>query len=287
MKLSDIRIRDPFILPFEDKYYLFGSIGDSWKNNDGFYYHVSNDLKNWSEVRKCFTPPDDFWAEKEFWAPEVHCYQGEFYTFATFAGGGRMRTCQILKSERPEGPYKVWSSPITPADWMCLDGTLYIENGKPYMIFCHEWLQARNGEMCAIELTQDLKESVGEPFVLFKANENELVVAHPEEDSFVTDGPFMYKTTDGKLLMLWSCFVKNGYAQAVACSSNGSVFGDWQQCNTLLSDENGGHGMLFNDFNNKLHYVMHRPNKPYELERAVLFSVDEITEEPFLRITEI
>ena len=28
MKLSEIHIRDPFILPFEGKYYLFGSPGN-------------------------------------------------------------------------------------------------------------------------------------------------------------------------------------------------------------------------------------------------------------------
>ena len=30
---------------------------------------------------------------------------------------------------------------------MCLDGTLWVEDGKPYMIYCHEWVETVDGEM--------------------------------------------------------------------------------------------------------------------------------------------
>lgn len=47
--------------------------------------------------------------------------------------------------------------PVTPADWECLDGTLYVAaDGTPYLVFCHEWLQVKDGEMCAMPLTPDL-----------------------------------------------------------------------------------------------------------------------------------
>ena len=52
-----------------------------------------------------------------------------------------------------------------------IDGTLYISKvGTPYMVFCHEWKQIHDGTVCAVELSPDLKKSVGEPRELFKAS---------------------------------------------------------------------------------------------------------------------
>ena len=44
MKLSEIHIRDPFILPFEGKYYLFETPGKyAWKGAGGFWCYLSDD----------------------------------------------------------------------------------------------------------------------------------------------------------------------------------------------------------------------------------------------------
>ena len=41
MKLSEIHIRDPFILTFENKYYLFGTPGKySWEGVGGFFWRT-------------------------------------------------------------------------------------------------------------------------------------------------------------------------------------------------------------------------------------------------------
>lgn len=67
--------------------------------------------------------------------------------FATFALAGEKRGTAILVADRPEGPYEPWSEgPVTPEDWLSLDGTLYVdEAGDPWMVFCHEWVQIQNG----------------------------------------------------------------------------------------------------------------------------------------------
>lgn len=37
------------------------------------------------------------------------------------------RGTQILRADKPEGPFVPLSDgPVTPADWECLDGTLYV-----------------------------------------------------------------------------------------------------------------------------------------------------------------
>ena len=58
------------------------------------------------------------------------------------------RASALLVAYTPEGPFvPLTGKPHTPADWMSLDGTLYVENGKPYMVFCHEWTQVTDGSM--------------------------------------------------------------------------------------------------------------------------------------------
>ena len=46
------------------------------------------------------------------------------------------RATQILASESPEGPFKPFANkPHTSENWMSLDGTFWVEDGVPYMIF--------------------------------------------------------------------------------------------------------------------------------------------------------
>lgn len=148
MKLQEINIRDPFILPYEGKYYLYGSRvdtpyeGHAWGDQTGFDVYVSEDLENWSEPVAVFEKKDDFWAERDFWAPEVHQYKGKFYLFASFFAEGKCRGTQILVSDSPMGIFEpVSDGPATPVDWECLDGTLYVDKkGEPHIVFCHEWV---------------------------------------------------------------------------------------------------------------------------------------------------
>ena len=165
MKLNEINIRDPFILPYDGKYYMYGSrVGVTpeypthWGKQHGFDVFISEDLENWSAPKTIFERGDDFWGQEEFWAPEVHLYRGKFYLFATFNASGKCRGTHILVCDRPDGTFTpVSPSPATPADWECLDGTLYVDNaGKPHIVFCHEWLQIGNGTVCEAELSEDL-----------------------------------------------------------------------------------------------------------------------------------
>ena len=67
MQLHDIYIRDPFILPHNGVYYLYGK---EKLHDRRFVVYESNDLIEWSEPKVVFEPPSDFWATKDFWAPE-------------------------------------------------------------------------------------------------------------------------------------------------------------------------------------------------------------------------
>ncbi len=84
--------------------------------------------------------------------------------------------------------------------------------------------------------------------------------------------------------MIWSSFGNNGYVEAVAYSEDGTVNGNWKHCEKTLSAVNGGHGMIFKDFDGKLLFTMHYPNEPYGAERAKIMKIEEISDEPYLKI---
>lgn len=281
MKLNEINIRDPFILVDDGKYYMYGTAG--WGMKGCFPVYESLDLEDWDGPFIAFKPTENFWADRDFWAPEVHKYKGAYYMFASFKSEGNMRGTQILKSESPKGPFlPISANPQTPRDWMCLDGTFYVEDDIPYMIFCHEWTQIQDGTVEAVRLTEDLSGTVGNPFTLWRASNAPWVAYPPGAEGYVTDGPFVIKS-NGKLGIIWSSFSENepgisDYVQAVSFSDNGKLTGNWKISDNLIFKKDGGHGMVFRDLEGKEKIILHRPNNPAGAERPVLldFSSEEV-----------
>ncbi|GAB3227529.1 glycoside hydrolase family 43 protein [Glycomyces halotolerans] len=281
-RLDDIQIRDPFVLhvPEEDRFHLFGSTDENiWRGPaTGFDTYWSTDLEDWHGPIPAFRPDTDFWSHTQYWAPEVHRYDGAFYMFATFAAEGRRRGTQVLRAERAEGPYAPWSDgPLTPSDWECLDGTLHIEDGTPYMVFCHEWKDVGDGEIQALRLTPDLRGTVGEPALLFTASEAPWTrpLGRPGPAAYVTDGPFLHRNADGTLLMVWSSMGEGGYALGVAASETGGILGPWRQTDEALWPTDGGHGMVFTDASGRLLLTLHQPNRTPD-ERAKFIEIEEV-----------
>ncbi len=258
MKLNEINIRDPFVLPFDGKYYMYGSRGFE---ATGFDVYVSSDLENWSEPKSVFEYFDGFWATKEFWAPEVHIYDGKFFMFASFKSETKHRGTQILVADSPLGPFSEHSvGAVTPSEWECLDGTLYLdEDNKPYMVFCHEWTQIKNGTVCAVELSYDLKEAVSEPKVLWHGNDAFCFKNFSETEIYITDGPFLLKA-DGELVCLWSSISNGAYMELIARSDNGKMDGNWSVDKKALFEKDGGHGMIFKTFDDAYKFTYHCPN---------------------------
>lgn len=265
LKTNEINIRDPFVLPHEGKYYMYGTrVG----NPTGFDVYISEDLENWTQPKSVLEYTEGSWRETDYWAPEVHLYHGKFYMFASFKGSKHDRGTAILVSDTPDGIFVEHSDgAVTPKGWECLDGTLYVsKDGTPYMIFCHEWQQIGNGTVCSIELSKDLKCAVSEPRLLWTAGD--ALWAHnltwgQHEVNYVTDGPWII-TRNHKLIALWSSFNDSGYVEAISRSDNGDVSGNWSIDDILLYDGDGGHGMVFETFDGQCKFVYHSPNTDLE-----------------------
>jgi hypothetical protein len=269
LKTTDIHIRDPFVLPIlaEHQYYLYGTTGaEAWTNAaSGFDYYTSPDLQNWDGPFPAFRPPTNFWADRNFWAPEVQVYHGRYILFASFKAEGVCRGTQILAADSPKGPFlPISAEPATPRDWECLDGTLFVDAyDQPWIVFCHEWVQVGDGEICALRLSADLSSPIGQPQLLFRASEapwaKELISKNRK--GYVTDGPFLHRSASGDLLMLWSSFGTGGYTVGVAHSASGDIVGGWQQQAEPLYAGDGGHCMVFRAFDGQLWLTFHRPNE--------------------------
>ncbi len=296
-ELENIRIRDPFILTDNKtgQYYMYrtsDSIAADGRVFGGVEMFRSKDLRTWEGPEPVMRIPGDNALTGTVWAPEVHRYNGRYYLFATInsdiewkkrkEGWGEYtwRGTQIFHADRPEGPFRPFSKFVTtPMDWMALDGTLWVEDGTPYMVFCHEWVQTEDGTMEAVELKPDLSAMAAEPQTLFYGSAPEWSTGiEPSPGSpkgYITDGCYLYRTKTGKLLMIWSSFSNGDYAIGIAESVTGCVKGPWRQQEKLLFEKNGGHGMIFKTLDGELRLVLHRPNSPLGAERAKIFKLED------------
>ena len=98
MKLHEIHLRDPFIFAEDGVYYLYGTRRGAttkvipWQGLD---VYTSTDLVEWSQPHECFTRPENFWSDRDFFAPEVYHYGDAYYMFASFRSESRLRCSQI------------------------------------------------------------------------------------------------------------------------------------------------------------------------------------------------
>jgi beta-xylosidase len=282
---DDIQIRDPYILVSEGEYWMYGTTDpDPWNPPaQGFDAFRSRDLVSFDKAHPVFRPPADFWADRNFWAPEVHLYAGSYFMFASFKAEARRRGTQILRSPSPAGPFSIHSpDPVTPTEWECLDGTLWVEDGRPWIVFCHEWVQIGVGTVCALPLRDDLTAGEGEPSELFRADEAAWARPHNDRGDFITDGPFLYRTRGGELLMLWSSAGDSGYAVGIARSESKSLAGPWKQEDEPLYGRDGGHAMIFRDLSGELILSLHSPNNTPN-ERPLFVPLEERDESLYVK----
>tara|TARA_R100001369_G_scaffold75367_1_gene104244 strand:+ start:4388 stop:5416 length:1029 start_codon:yes stop_codon:yes gene_type:complete len=255
--LDSIRLSDPSIIADKnsDMYYMTGSGGMLWKSKnlqlwEGPYNVVKTNPRSWMGP------------EPMIWAAELHSYQERYYYFATFTNKAvkidtvagnviERRASHVLVSDKPEGPYLPMQDEIyLPADQPTLDGTFWIDSdGKPYMVYCYEWLQNLNGTIEKIELKPDLSGTLGKGELMFKASDSpwsrEKDIDGNVRPNKVTDGPFLFRTGTNRLGMIWTSWQSDVYVQGVAYSESGNLNGPWIHEKEPITPANFGHGMLF------------------------------------------
>ncbi len=272
--LDSIRMSDPAVLADQQTkmYYMTGTGGMMWR---------SVDLKFWEGPFRVTEFEKNSWMGPRpmIWAAELHqTGDGKYYYFATFTNQSviintvkgnniERRASQVLIADNAMGPYRMFGDSIyLPADRPTLDGTFWRdEDGKPYMVFCGEWLQNWNGTIEKIELKSDLSGTVGMPKVLFRASDSPWSREKTEDGKItwnkVTDGPWLFRTATGRLGMLWTSWVFDVYTQGVAYSQSGTLDGPWIQESEPITPPNFGHSMLFKTFEGQWMMSVHSHKK--------------------------
>jgi beta-xylosidase len=268
-------------------YYMTGTGGLLWK---------SADLALWEgPFRVAMTDPNSWMGERPMiWAAELHQYKDKYYYFATFTNRAvkidtvrgniiERRACHILVSDKPEGPYVPMQDSIyLPPEMPTLDGTFWVDkDGKPYMVYCYEWLQNWNGTIEKIELKPDLSGSIGKGQVLFLASDSPWSKERDDNGKLVpnkvTDGPYLFETQTGRLGMIWTSWIFKDYTQGVAYSESGTLDGPWVHEPEPITPPNYGHGMLFKTLEGKLLMSVHshREVNGRYVRIPCLFEVDD------------
>ena len=286
---DSIRLSDPAVLADKKTgmYYMTGTGGMMWRSKDLERWEGPFRVTEFSAASEHPSPADSWMGPRPMiWAAELHqTGDGWYYYFATFTNQAVMidtvrgnvierRASQVLRADNPMGPYRAFGdAPYLPADRPTLDGTFWRDkDGKPYLIFCGEWLQNWNGTIEKIELKPDLSGTIGEPRVLFRASDSPWSRERVQADdqgtgtkdgqekvtwNKVTDGPWLFRTGTGRLGMLWTSWVFSDYTQGVAYSESGTLDGPWTQEPEPITPPNYGHSMLFQRFDGQWMMSVH------------------------------
>jgi len=281
IETKDLRIRDPYVVVSSGTYYMYKSL------NNEIVVHKSHDLEMWDDGKTVYTLSPDSWGCRDLWAPEVHLYRGKYYMFLSLMGKHGMRGTEISACDTPDGMFvPLTNKPATPIDNHCIDGTLYVEDGTPYIVYSKDW--SRNfyperdeyvGEIWAMPLTDDLKNSAGKAFMLFKSDEapcsktpNKCYWNGKNVMRYGSDAPFVQRLNSGKLYLTWSPYPGDTYIVAAAVAD--SIKGTWSHLDKPLFDGHGGHAMFFDDLEGNRRMCIHCPERPPE-ERALFLKVVE------------
>lgn len=211
-------IGDPFILLYKDTYYHY-----STSAKDGFLVYTSKDLFEWENKGYCYQ--NSKVGSKDFWAPEVYHYKGDFYMFLSAYNDHHKRLMiSVAKSHSPLGPFEdVYDRPTFDFDYAAIDASLYIENDRVYMFYARDCSEnvvdgIHKSEIYGVELTDDLLSLKGQPIKLLSP---EGPYETRDKDWQWNEGPSLLKEGD-TYFMTYStnCFLDKHYAVSYATSKS-------------------------------------------------------------------
>ena len=281
--IENMRLRDPFIFADTEQYKYYTYM-PRWVNGlPGIEKYESYDLRRWHSTGWAWDHKEGFLGNCDNWAPDMYEYNGDYYIFVTFSRVFDTSNTDhwnlsnfeikagvaVLKStDGPGGKfYPMFDAESgrlnhTPSNMMCIDGALYVDtDGQPWMIYSGELTQYYDGRVYAQKMKKDLSDMEGEPHFLFSGSQSgwsRNSGYHDGHASYITDAPFIFRDdATGKLILIWSSNSSTGYAVGQAISDSGKVTGPWRHLTPQLNVDNGGHGMLFRDFEGKLMLSYH------------------------------
>ena len=257
---KNILLADPTIFYDSGTYYLYGTTGgETPLNGQGFMVYKSSDLQKWEgpagSQNGLALKKGDAFGDKGFWAPQILKYNNKFYMIYT-----ANENIAIASSNSPLGPFKNESQKPIIETGNQIDPFIFIdEDGKKYLY--HVRLTKGNRIFVA-EINDDLQSI--KPETLTECISGTLPWENTQNTDWpVTEGPTVLKH-DGLYYLIYSANDFRNPDYAVGYATSKSPYGPWEKSadSPIISrknvKQNGiGHGDVFWDKNNKMHYVLH------------------------------
>lgn len=276
--LKDIFLADPTIFYNEGTYYLYGTTAGTISNGEGFQVYTSPDLIDWKgpvgaqnglALRK-----GDAFGDKGFWAPQILKYNNLFYMIYT-----ANENISVATSESPLGPFKSESKEPIIKTGNQIDPFVFIDDdGKKYLYH----VRLTNGNRIFVAEINDDLQSI-KPETLTECISGVLPWENTQNVSWpVTEGPTVLKH-NGLYYMVYSANDFRNPDYAVGYATSKSPLGPWEKGtdSPIISRKNTkrngiGHGDVFWDKDNKMHYVLHTHFSEFTVSprRAGIISIE-------------
>ena len=207
-------IGDPFILYANGTYYMYATSASG-----GFKAWKSKLLDRWTELGMVYQRTSATFGDQKFWAPECHEYKGKYYlVFSAQNSKTNLHSIGLAVADKPEGPFTDYlgGKALFSPGYSVIDGSLFFDDdGKCYLYYSKDNStnyigDKRVSQSCVIELSSDLKETVGDPILLTTPTE----AWELKSGSVIwNEGPCVFKRNGIYYLM----FSANYYAAASYC----------------------------------------------------------------------
>lgn len=136
--------QDPSVVYYQGWYYF------TQTSSDASYLSIrrSRSIKSLAAAKQTvvWVGGDDGSPELDWWAPELHRIDGDWYLYAAADNGNNVNhRLQVLEADTPLGPYRYRGQLTTPGNHWSIDPSpLQLPNGQLYM-FWAGWPGATNG----------------------------------------------------------------------------------------------------------------------------------------------
>lgn len=256
---KNIFVADPTIFYNKGTYYLYGTTTGNVANGEGFLVYTSPDLKKWSEPlgaqNGLALKKGDAFGDKGFWAPQILEYNKKFYMIYT-----ANENIAVASSDSPLGPFKNELKKPVITTGNQIDPFIFMdEDGKKYLYH----VRLTNGNRIFVAEINDDLQSI-KPETLTECISGTLPWENTENTNWpVTEGPTVLKH-NGLYYLIYSANDFRNIDYAVGYATSKSPLGPWEKSkdSPVISRKNTGqngigHGDVFWDQNQKMHYVLH------------------------------
>lgn len=260
---TPVPLGDPFIMLHEGKYYAYGTLAE-----DGIAVFESNDLISWSvpKVAKngLALQKDNVWADRWFWAPEVYFVNGRFYMYYS----ADEHIC-VATSESPLGPFKQEVKKPMIENEKCIDNSLFIDDGKPYLLFnrfndgLNIWIAEMESDLITIK-PETMKKCIA------------VSQTREEVQARVNEGSFIIKR-NGVYYLTYSANHYKSQFYGIGFATAENILGPWKKYaeNPIYQKPKKlvgvGHSSMFTDKEGQLRIVFHAHNSNTEIHPRLMY----------------